>query len=72
MVIPKINWSIEQTDPPRPPRETLPTLYDLPSENLEEPVCPMNSTSLSKRCRVRLLRWCTTTLVWARGWGLPQ
>lgn len=29
--------SIEQTDPPRPPKETLPTMYDLPSEDLEEP-----------------------------------
>jgi Uma2 family endonuclease len=32
--------SIEQTDPPRPPRETLPTMYDLPSENPEEPGLP--------------------------------
>jgi hypothetical protein len=26
---------IEQTDPPRSPRETLPTMYDLPSEDPE-------------------------------------
>jgi len=32
--------SIEQTDPPRSPRETLPTMYDLPSENPEEPGLP--------------------------------
>lgn len=32
--------SIEQTDPPRPPRETLPTMYDLPSEDPEEPGLP--------------------------------
>lgn len=32
--------SIPQTDPPRPPGETLPTMYDLPSENLEEPGLP--------------------------------
>lgn len=32
--------SVEQTDPPRPPRETLPTMYDLPSEDLEEPGLP--------------------------------
>ncbi len=29
-----------QTDPPRPPKEVLPTMYDLPSENLEEPGLP--------------------------------
>ncbi|MBW4490226.1 MAG: Uma2 family endonuclease [Trichocoleus desertorum ATA4-8-CV12] len=32
--------SIEQTDPPRSPKEVLPTMYDLPSENLEEPGLP--------------------------------
>ncbi|PPS43448.1 Uma2 family endonuclease [Chroococcidiopsis sp. TS-821] len=31
---------IEQTDPPRPARETLPTMYDLPSEDPEEPGLP--------------------------------
>ena len=25
--------SVPQTDPPRSPRETLPTMYDLPSED---------------------------------------
>ncbi|MBH8574086.1 Uma2 family endonuclease [Nostocaceae cyanobacterium CENA369] len=29
-----------QTDPPRPPKEFLPTMYDLPSEDLEEPGLP--------------------------------
>jgi Uma2 family endonuclease len=29
-----------QTDPPRPPKEILPTMYDLPSEDLEEPGVP--------------------------------
>lgn len=29
--------SIEQTEPPRSPKETLPTMYDLPSDNAEEP-----------------------------------
>lgn len=29
-----------QTDPPRPPKEYLPTMYDLPSEDLEEPGLP--------------------------------
>lgn len=31
---------IPQTDPPRPARETLPTMYDLPSEYPEEPGLP--------------------------------
>lgn len=29
-----------QTDPPLPPRETLPTMYDLPSEDPEESGLP--------------------------------
>lgn len=33
-------YPIEQTDPPRSPRETLPTMYDLPSEDPEEPGLP--------------------------------
>jgi Uma2 family endonuclease len=35
-----MKYPIEQTDPPRSPRETLPTMYDLPSENPEEPGLP--------------------------------
>lgn len=31
---------LEQADPPLPPRQTLPTMYDLPSENPEEPGFP--------------------------------
>lgn len=31
---------LAQSDPPRSPRETLPTMYDLPSENPEEPGLP--------------------------------
>lgn len=31
---------VPQTEPPRSPRETLPTMYDLPSENAEEPGLP--------------------------------
>ena len=31
---------IEQRNPPCPPHETLPTMYDLPSENPEEPGLP--------------------------------
>lgn len=33
-------YPVPQTDPPRSPRETLPTMYDLPSEDLEEPGLP--------------------------------
>ncbi len=29
-----------QTDPPRPPKEVLPTMYDLPSEEVEDPGLP--------------------------------
>lgn len=32
--------SFEQVDPPRSPKETLPTMYDLPSEDPEEPGLP--------------------------------
>lgn len=32
--------SVPQTDPPLPARETLPTMYDLPSEDPEEPGLP--------------------------------
>jgi Uma2 family endonuclease len=31
---------IKQTDPPRSPQETLPTMYDLPSEDPKEPGLP--------------------------------
>ncbi|MEQ8384058.1 MAG: Uma2 family endonuclease [Coleofasciculus sp. A1-SPW-01] len=33
-------YPVEQSEPPRSPRETLPTMYDLPSENPEEPGLP--------------------------------
>jgi Uma2 family endonuclease len=32
--------TLPQTDPPRPARETLPTMYDLPSEEIEDPGMP--------------------------------
>lgn len=35
-----IRLPLEQTDPPRSPQETLPTMYDLPSEDSEEPGLP--------------------------------
>ncbi|MDX2217215.1 MAG: Uma2 family endonuclease [Oculatellaceae cyanobacterium bins.114] len=34
------SYPVPQTDPPLSPRETLPTMYDLPSENPEEPGLP--------------------------------
>jgi len=33
-------YPVEQTEPPRSPKETLPTMYDLPSEDPEEPGLP--------------------------------
>ncbi|TAE55332.1 MAG: Uma2 family endonuclease [Oscillatoriales cyanobacterium] len=33
-------YPVPQSDPPRSPRETLPTMYDLPSEDSEEPGKP--------------------------------
>jgi Uma2 family endonuclease len=33
-------YPVPQTDPPRSPRETLPTMYDLPSEYPEDPGLP--------------------------------
>ncbi len=35
-----VKYPIPQTEPPLSPRETLPTMYDLPSENPEEPGLP--------------------------------
>ncbi len=35
-----ISKFIPQSNPPLPPQETLPTMYDLPSENPEEPGLP--------------------------------
>ena len=40
MQIKQIKYPVEQSDPPRSARETLPTMYDLPSENQEEPGWP--------------------------------
>jgi len=35
-----VKYFIEQTDPPRSPKETMPTMYDLPSEDPEESGLP--------------------------------
>lgn len=47
---------IEQTDPPRSPRETLPTMYDLPSEDPEEPGLPDEFHSLQPQLLSATLR----------------
>jgi len=39
-LIAPISRPLEQEDPPRSPREVLPTMYDLPSEDPEEPGLP--------------------------------
>ena len=49
-------YPVEQSDPPRSPRQTLPTMYDLPSENREEPGLPdefhaLQPQLLSRTCR---------------------
>jgi len=40
MQIKQFKYPVEQCEPPRPARETLPTMYDLPSENPESPGLP--------------------------------
>lgn len=47
---------LEQVDPPRSPRETLPTMYDLPSETLEEPGLPDEFHDLQPQLLSRTLR----------------
>jgi hypothetical protein len=38
--MPQLKRPVEQTAPPRSAQETLPTIYDLPSEDPEEPGLP--------------------------------
>jgi len=47
---------IEQEDPPRSPKETLPTMYDLPSEHPEEPGLPDEFHDLQPQLLSRTLR----------------
>lgn len=47
---------LEQVDPPRSPRETLPTMYDLPSEALGEPGLPDEFHDLQPQLLSRTLR----------------
>jgi Uma2 family endonuclease len=48
--------SIKQEDPPRSPKETLPTMYDLPSEDPEEPGLPDEFHDLQPQLLSRSLR----------------
>jgi Uma2 family endonuclease len=48
--------ALEQVDPLRSPRETLPTMYDLPSENPEEPGLPDEFHDLQPQLLSRTLR----------------
>lgn len=48
--------SVEQTDPPRSPRETLPTMYDLKSEDPEEPGLPDEYHDLQPQLLSRTFR----------------
>ncbi|UBF30321.1 Uma2 family endonuclease (plasmid) [Kovacikia minuta CCNUW1] len=48
--------SVPQTDPPLPPRLTLPTMYDLPSEDPEEPGLPDEFHDLQPQLLSRTLR----------------
>ncbi len=47
---------IGQSDPPRSPKETLPTMYDLPSEDPEEPGLPDEFHDLQPQLLSRTLR----------------
>ncbi|MGB3238480.1 MAG: Uma2 family endonuclease [Geitlerinemataceae cyanobacterium] len=48
--------SIVQEDPPKPAKETLPTMYDLPSEDSEEPGLPDEFHDLQPQLLSRTLR----------------
>ncbi|MEB3359341.1 MAG: Uma2 family endonuclease [Synechococcales bacterium] len=47
---------VKQSDPPRSPRETLPSMYDLPSEDPEEPGLPDDFHDLQPQLLSRTLR----------------
>ncbi|MCU0570326.1 MAG: Uma2 family endonuclease [Oculatellaceae cyanobacterium Prado106] len=55
-MVPITNSYIEQVDPPRSPQETLPTMYDLPSEDPEEPGLPDEFHDLQPQLLSRTLR----------------
>ncbi|MGC1306710.1 MAG: Uma2 family endonuclease [Phormidesmis sp.] len=49
-------YPVPQSDPPRSPRETLPTMYDLPSEFPEEPGLPDEFHDLQPQLLSRTLK----------------
>ena len=49
-------YPVSQIDPPLPPRETLPTMYDLPSEDPEEPGLPDEYHNLQPQLLSRTFR----------------
>lgn len=49
-------YPVPQTDPPRSPRETLPTMYDLPSEHPDEPGLPDEYHALQPQLLTRTFR----------------
>lgn len=49
-------YAVPQTDPPRSPRETLPTMYDLPSEEVGEPGLPDEYHDLQAQLLSRTFR----------------
>ncbi|WP_236739038.1 Uma2 family endonuclease [[Phormidium ambiguum] IAM M-71] len=55
-VMPQQRTVIPQTEPPLPAKQTLPTMYDLPSENPEEPGLPDEFHALQPQLLSRTLR----------------
>ena len=55
-MLPNPPTQIEQVDPPKSPKETLPTMYDLPSEFPEEPGLPDEFHDLQPQLLSRTLR----------------
>lgn len=51
-----LRFRFPQTDPPLPPKQTLPTMYDLPSESPEEPGLPDEFHDLQPQLLSRTLR----------------
>ncbi|OKH39046.1 hypothetical protein NIES2119_07900 [[Phormidium ambiguum] IAM M-71] len=54
--MPQQRTVIPQTEPPLPAKQTLPTMYDLPSENPEEPGLPDEFHALQPQLLSRTLR----------------
>ncbi len=52
----QLKYPVEPTEPPRSPLQTLPTLYDLPSEFRELDEVSMQLVSLASRDVLKLMR----------------